>query len=86
MYPAGASPAGVMDMAGTLYEWCSNAFDDPDNTAAPASQEDPRVLRGGSWNNSQNSARSANRYGFSPDGRDYFVGFRVVCSSPSSGH
>ena len=49
MYPAGASPAGVFDMAGTVWEWCLNAFDDPDNTAFPTSQEDRRVLRGGSW-------------------------------------
>jgi formylglycine-generating enzyme required for sulfatase activity len=29
MYPAGASPAGILDMAGTLWEWCWNAFDEP---------------------------------------------------------
>ena len=28
---AGASPVGALDMAGTLCEWCLNAFDDPDN-------------------------------------------------------
>ena len=86
MYPAGASPAGIMDMAGTLWEWCSNAFDDPDNTAAPASQEDRRVLRGGSWSGNQVNARAAFRYRNFPVNRDYVIGFRVVCSSPSSGH
>ena len=69
MYPAGASPAGILDMAGTLWEWCSNAFDDPDNTAFPATQEDRRVLRGGSWGNDQDVARSAIRFRGYPSDR-----------------
>jgi formylglycine-generating enzyme required for sulfatase activity len=48
MYPSGASPADILDMAGTLWEWCSNAFDNPDNIVFPMAQEDRRVLRGGS--------------------------------------
>ena len=49
MYPQGASPVGALDMAGTLYEWCLNAFDDPDNVAWPASAQERRAVRGGSW-------------------------------------
>ena len=83
----GASPAGILDMAGTLWEWCQNAFDDPDNDRRfPQSpQEDRRVLRGGSWNNDQDVARSADRNRDNPNDRNDNVGFRVVCSSPSSG-
>ena len=29
MYPAGASPTGARDMAGTVWEWCLNKFDTP---------------------------------------------------------
>jgi formylglycine-generating enzyme required for sulfatase activity len=85
MYPSGASQAGILDMAGTLWEWCSNAADDPDNTTFPTAQEDRRVLRGGSWNYYRVHARSADRDELNPYLRSNNVGFRVVCSSPSSG-
>jgi formylglycine-generating enzyme required for sulfatase activity len=84
MYPAGASPADILDMAGTLWEWCLNAFDDPDNTAFPVSQEDRRVLRGGSWLSNKDGARVAGRGRDFPFYRVSRIGFRVVCSSPST--
>jgi len=38
-----------------------------------------RVLRGGSWNSIPKLLRSANRYGYSPDIRDYDgTGFRIA--------
>ncbi len=40
-----------------------------------------RVLRGGSWYNSQDFVRCADRYRSVPDVRNRDVGFRVVCSS-----
>jgi hypothetical protein len=38
-----------------------------------------RVLRGGSWNNNQDNARSANRNRNNPNNRNNNIGFRVVC-------
>ena len=86
LYPLGASPAGALDMAGTLWEWCLNAFEDPDDTGFPQGDLDRRVLRGGSWGGDRDFARSAFRFGGGPDYRNDDVGFRVLCSSPIFGH
>lgn len=108
MYPAGASAAEVLDMAGTLWEWCLNEFDDPYKTVFPRSKEDQgalgdaqnrnydvgfrvryleeqRALRGGSWDNELEFARSHTRMRNYLQNRNNNVGFRVMCSSPSSG-
>ena len=86
LYPFGASPAGVLDLAGSLWEWCLNAFDHPDDTSFPKNHTDRRVLRGGSWHADQACARSTNRSRYSPHYRFDFIGFRVACSSPILGH
>ncbi len=86
LYPSGVSPAGVLDMAGTLWEWCLNSFEDPENTGLPADQQDRRVLRGGSWYDDQALARSGIRLRLSPSNRGGSVGFRVLCSSPICDH
>jgi len=52
----------------------------------PATDDDRRVLRGGSWGNDQDFARSASRLWFRPNARVNFVGFRVLCSSPIDEH
>ena len=69
-------------MAGTLYEWCRNAFDDPDNLDFPASAQERRAVRGGSWLHNLTFARCAARTGSFPFGRVNFVGLRVCCASP----
>ena len=45
-------------------------------------ETEPRVVRGGSWNNNQDNARAANRNNRHPDNRNDNNGFRVVCASP----
>lgn len=37
-----------------------------------------RVIRGGSWNNDAQNARSANRNNYHPDNRNENLGFRLV--------
>ena len=85
LYVEGASRTDVLDMAGTIWEWCVNLFEEPDMTEFSTSRN-PRVLRGGSWGNLQDFARSASRNRSGPGSRYDDLGFRVVCSSPSSGH
>ena len=76
-------------MAGTLWEWCLNEFDDPYNTVFPKSKEDKRALRalrGGSWTSAAvPSPARPTATGTTRATGIVYVGFRVVCSSPSLG-
>jgi len=86
MYPAGGTPKGVLDIAGTVWEWCLNKYSKPDITDSSIGNNDPRVLRGGSWSSGQDHARCANRVRHYPYYRNVNVGFRVLCSSPIFDH
>ena len=66
-YPTGVSWVGALDMAGNVWEWTSS----PDDSNS-------FVLRGGSWYSAQYYVRASNRSRPNPDGRDYYVGFRLV--------
>ncbi len=83
LYPSGKSEQNVMDLSGNVWEWCLNQYDQPKQTAAGG--EARRVLRGGSWDVNQVSARCAYRDFFDPVFRSPSIGFRLVCGvSPPS--
>ena len=55
-YPAGASPFGVLDMAGNAWDWCLDVFEETYYQRAPAldlggplALSESGVFRGGSW-------------------------------------
>ena len=73
LYPLGRSDQDVEDLAGTVWEWCENWYDD---------KRESRGLRGGSWINHPEYARAVYRNLPRPDVRFNYIGFRVVCSSP----
>ena len=72
-YPAGATPEGLMDMAGNVWEWMENLYGQKDFP-------EMRALRGGSWGSSPGGLQCDARGGFGPGGGSLgFGGFRVVC-------
>ena len=77
---------GLYDMHGNIWEWCEDWH--ADGFYAESPREDPkgpssgrdRVMRGGSWSDNANEARSANRSWYLPTVRFFSNnnGFRVV--------
>ena len=68
-YPNGISPVGCYDLAGNVWEWISNWYDD---------EMTKRVLRGGSWGSDRDDARCADRDRNNPDRRLNYIGFRCA--------
>lgn len=85
-----ASPVGVHDMSGNVWEWCQDWYEEPPtgdaNPMGPATGE-LRVLRGGCWGGSWQQpgtdfCRTAYRTNGHPDAGNHAVGFRVARSAP----
>jgi formylglycine-generating enzyme required for sulfatase activity len=70
-YPEGATPRGLMDMAGNAWEWMENLYREDNNW---------RSLRGGSWYGDRLYLCCSARVDYLPIDRSYDVGFRVVRS------
>ena len=90
-FPAGASPYGVLNMAGNVYEWCQDVYDRAFYRSAPANNPlhehtgEPnvltnRVLRGGGFVFEISELGSAVRYRLHEVDKGPYIGFRAALS------
>jgi formylglycine-generating enzyme required for sulfatase activity len=82
-YPRGASPFGIEDLAGNVFEWTLDGLEaykgkEMTNPRGPKNSSQ-RVYRGGSWKSRITSLRTTARAFNSPDYSSNDVGFRIVC-------
>lgn len=88
-YPSGASPYGVLDMAGNVWEWTQDTYQHDAYRRVDASvvrgtvSEKLRVLRGGGCCSIFGLPRAADRLALPLDYRDGDIGFRCAKDVPS---
>jgi len=68
---AGASPYGVLDLAGNVFEWTSTPF-----------SGDKRTVKGSAFEDFGGVGRGAGRHGRAPSVRHLIIGFRCAADAP----
>ncbi|MFN6478577.1 formylglycine-generating enzyme family protein [Nostoc sp. DedQUE07] len=78
---------GLFDMHGNVWEWCLDHWHENYNNAPnngdtwwDSSDNQTRVMRGGSWRNDPHLCRSSSRLQKNASEMSNHIGFRIVCS------
>jgi formylglycine-generating enzyme required for sulfatase activity len=77
-YPDGASPDGVLDLAGNVWEWTADEYDHRSRGPEELGEAPRRAVRGGACCSMFGLPRLTNRVGFPEDYRDVDLGFRCA--------
>ena len=79
MHEDGATPDGILDLAGNVYEWLLDPYLPYDLERRKKREDTPRrVVRGGSWQSPPAELRCSFRKGFFPETQVPTTGFRCV--------
>lgn len=90
LYPSGASPYGVLDMAGNVWEWTQDSYQrdaylrSDGRVVRGTSTDKLRVLRGGGCCSIFGLPRTADRLALPLDYRDGDIGFRCAKDADSA--
>jgi formylglycine-generating enzyme required for sulfatase activity len=82
LFQNGASPDGVLDLSGNVWEWTRSLYKNyqynPQDGRESLEDQGVRVLRGGSFDLNVRVVRCAARYWDGPDNFYWYYGFRVA--------
>jgi serine/threonine protein kinase len=87
LYPKGASPYGLFDVSGNVWELVNDFYDFrgyfrfPTANPPGAASGDTHVIRGGSWLDTLERVRASARNQRVSDGRDNITGFRCAADA-----
>lgn len=75
-----ANELGLYDMAGNVWEWCSDVYEPEESLHAGEGQTRSHVCRGGSWNDGIEALTVVSRKGCKDDTKNGSLGFRLAIS------
>ena len=86
VFASGASPFGVLDLAGNVWEWTASlqvsypykANDGRESLTPVPALDRRRIMRGGCWANPGHFARTTCRFRLPPDRSTHLLGFRLA--------
>lgn len=77
-YPQGATRLGVFDLVGNVWEWCLNGRDEAGKDPEQATNDDKRIVHGGSFVSPYERSQATFLYFIMPATTFASIGFRIV--------